>query len=109
MGTAKRRQNKRKRIGKVSCYYHHGSWWVYYREGQKQVRRRVGNDEKLAEQVAAQVNAQVATAAPTMFSFTPVTVPELCGRFLDHHEHILRSSLTTIRQFNALKKAFHKC
>jgi integrase len=101
VASLKRRRPKRKRIGRVSYYYHHGSWWVYYRDGERQVRRRVGEDEQLAEQVAAQVNAQLTTAAPTMFAFTPLTVPELCRRFLDHHEHVERSSLATIRRYRA--------
>jgi integrase len=104
MASTKRRRPKRKRIGRVSCYFHHGAWWVYYKDGERQVRRRIGNDETLAEQVAAQVNAQLAMAAPTMFSFTPVTAPELCRRFLDHHEHVLRSSLATIRRYRAALK-----
>jgi len=36
-----------------------------------------------------------------MFSFTPLKVPELSGRFLDHHEQVLRSSLATIRRYRA--------
>ena len=103
MGGSRRRRPRRKRVGKVSCYQHHGAWWVYYKEGQRQVRRRVG-DQTLAEQVAAQVNAQLATAVPTMFSFTPLTVGELCRRFLDDHEHIRRSSLATIRRYRAALK-----
>ena len=101
MASSRRRKPRRKRIGQVSYYLHHGGWWVYYKDGERQVRRRAGDDEALAEQVAAQVNAQLATAAPTMFSFTPLTVPELCQQFLDHHEHVLRSSLATIRRYRA--------
>lgn len=101
MASSRRRKPRRKRVGRVSLYLHHGAWWVYYRDGQQQVRRRIGEDETLADQVAAQVNAQLATAAPTMFSFTPLTVSELCRRFLDDHEHIQRSSLATIRRYRA--------
>ena len=99
MAVKRRRRPRRKRIGKVSYYFHHGAWWVYYLDGERQVRRRTGPDEQVAEQLAAQVNAQLATAAPTMFSFTPVTVPELRQEFLDHHEHVLRSSVATIRRY----------
>jgi len=81
MAGSRRRKPRRKRVGRVSLYHHHGAWWVYYRDGQQQVRRRIGEDEALADQVAAQVNAQLASAAPTMFSFTPLTVSELCRRF----------------------------
>ena len=99
MRAARKRRPRRRRIGKVSYYFHHGSWWVYYLDGQRQVRRRTGPDEEAAEAIAAQVNAQLTTSAPTMFSFAPLTVPELCQRFLDHHEHVLRSSLATVRRY----------
>ena len=33
--------------------------------------------------------------------FTPLTVPELCRRFLDDHEHVQRSSLATIRRYGS--------
>ncbi len=101
MARTRKRAPRRRRIGHVSYYVHHGAWHIYYREGSRQVRRRVGDSEELAAQVAAQVNAQLSTAAPTLFSFTPVTVAELRRRFLDHHEHILRSSLATVRRYRA--------
>ena len=104
MAAKRRRRPQRKRVGKVSYFYHHGSWWVYYLDGERQVRRRTGPDEKAAEAIAAQVNAQLTTAAPTMFSFTPLTVPELNHQFLDHHEHVLRSSVATIRRYRTALK-----
>ena len=39
-----------------------------------------------------------------MFSFTPLTVGELCRQFLDDHEHIRRSSLATICRYRAALK-----
>jgi len=101
MPRAKRRRTRRKRVGSVSYYFHHGAWWVYYRDGRRQVRRRVGQSEQAAGQLAAQVNAQLPTGVPTPFSFTPLTVGELRSRFLDHHEHVLRSSLATVRRYRA--------
>jgi integrase len=100
----RRRRPRRKRIGKVSYYLHHGAWWLYYLDGERQVRRRIGPDEQAAEQLAAQLNAQVTTTAPTMFSFSPLAVPELCQQFLDHHEHVLRSSVATIRRYRSALK-----
>ena len=104
MAVKRKRRPQRKRVGKVSYYFHHGSWWVYYLDGQRQVRRRTGPDEQVAEQLAAQLNAQLTTAAPTMFSFSPLAVPELSRQFLDHHEHVLRSSVATIRRYRSALK-----
>src|SRR5690349_17683171 len=91
----------RTRVGKVSLYQHHGAWWVYYREAGTPVRKKVAVDRGPAEQVAAQINAQLASNAPTLLSFQPVSVPDLRTRFLDYHENVLRSSLATIRRYRA--------
>jgi integrase len=65
-----KRRCTRFRVGRVSVYARHGDWWIYYRDGDKQVRRRVGSTSEEAERVAAELNAQVASSSPTMFSFT---------------------------------------
>jgi len=91
----------RKRVGRVSYYFHHGGWYIYYRDGRHQVRRRVAEDEQTAAIAAAEVNAQLAANAPTQFSFCPISVPELRRRFLDHHEHVRRSSLGTVRRYRS--------
>ena len=97
MGKSHKRKARRGRVGTVSYFAHHGSWWVYYREHGVPVRRRVADDQQTAARAAAQINAQLATAAPTFFSFQPIGIPELQQSFLDHHEHVLRSSLATVR------------
>jgi hypothetical protein len=78
--------SRRSRVGKVSYYFRNGSWHVYYREAGKQIRRRAGDSEQAAAQLAAQVNAQLSVEAPTLFAFTPLPVAELRKRFLDYHE-----------------------
>ena len=50
-------------------------------------------------QAAAQINAQLVSSAPTQFSFTPIAIPNLQQRFLDHHEHVLRASLATVSRY----------
>lgn len=101
MGRRKAICSRRHRVGRVSYYHRHGSWHIYYRDGRRQVRRRAGDTEEAAAQVAAQVNAQLAVGAPTPFSFTPLTVAELRRRFLDHHENVLRSSLATVCRYRS--------
>ena len=89
------------RVGRVSIYFHHSAWWVYYRQNEKQVRRRIGDGRAAAERVAAEVNAQLTVAAPTMFDFRPVGVDQLSKDFLEYHEHVLRSSVATICRYRA--------
>lgn len=36
-----------------------------------------------------------------MLSFTPICLPELRQHFLDYHEHVPKSSLSTVRRYRA--------
>jgi integrase len=45
MSPRRKRAPRRRRVGRVSYYSHHGSWYLYYREGAVQKRVRVGPDE----------------------------------------------------------------
>ena len=96
-----RKRAGRKRVGRVSYYLHHGGWHLYYQESGESVRKRVADTEEAAARLAAQVNAQLSSGAQTLFSYEPVTVAELRRRFLDHHEHVLGSSLATVRRYRA--------
>ena len=99
MGPRKRESSSRFRVGKVSMYPHHGAWWLYYRDGGQPLRRKVADNRQDAEQVAAQVNAQLASGAPNLLAFTPITVDDLRRQFLDYHEHVLKSSLATVCRY----------
>jgi integrase len=101
MARPKRAPSPRFRVGRISVYPHHGAWWTYYRDGGRPVRRKVAATRGEAEQVAAQVNAQLTSGAPTLLAFTPIAVPELRRRFLDFHEHSLGSSVGTVRRYRA--------
>lgn len=101
MCARKRGSAARLRVGRVSVYFHHGAWWVYYRDAGRPVRRNVGTTRGESEQVAAQVNAQLAVGAPTLLSFSPISVPQLRQEFLDYHEHVLHSSVSTVRRYRA--------
>lgn len=101
MARPKQSASPRFRVGRISVYPHHGAWWIYYRDGGQQVRRKVASSREEAEQVAAQVNAQVTSGAPTLLAFTSIGVPELRQKFLDFHEHTLGSSVATVRRYRA--------
>ena len=104
MSSRKRRSSPRFRIGKVSGYLHHGAWWLYYRDGTKPVRRRVAETRDEAERLAAQINGQLASSTPTLLSFEPIGIAELRQQFLDFHEHVLNSSMATVRRYRAATK-----
>lgn len=101
MARRKAKPSPRFRVGKVTVYEHHGAWWVYYRDGGQTERRKVADDREEASQVAARVNSQLASNEPTLLTFTPIGVAELRKQFLDYHEHVLHSSVGTLRRYRS--------
>jgi integrase len=101
MGSRKRCRSARFRVGKVSGYLHHGTWWLYYRELGKPVRRKAALQRDDAEKLAAQINAQLTAGSPGLLSFSAIDVAELRRQFLDYHELVLKSSLGTVCRYRA--------
>src|SRR5690606_9939235 len=54
-----------------------------------------------ARRMAAQIHAQLENSVPAALSFEPLKIAELRSRWLDHHEHVARSSVQTIRRYRA--------
>ena len=87
------------RVGKVQAYLRARVWYLCYHENGQRHRPRVGADREAARQLAAQINAQLEVGAPAALSFTPISIPELRERWLQHHEQVLRSSVQTICRY----------
>jgi integrase len=51
--------------------------------------------------LAAEINSQLESGAPSTLGFEPISIPELRDRWLDQHENIRRSSLHTIRRYRS--------
>ena len=127
-----KKKQARLRIGSVSCYEHHGSWYIYYREAGKQVRVRVGNSDAVAQCTASLINARLIAAGSTSGAAAGsaidlmalaadllgikvrggqaaeadvvgpgIDVGELRRHFLDHHEHVAHSALSTVSRYAA--------
>jgi len=88
-------------VGRVRSYLRGRIWYLCYHENGRRRRPRVGSDATAARKLAAQINAQLETGARTALSFEPITVEELRQRWLEHHEHVLRSSVHTVRRYHA--------
>ncbi len=69
------------RVGKVRGDRRGDVWYLtYYEQGQRH-RPRVGSDRKAAKQLAAQINGQLASHAPAVLSFQPVSIDDLRTRW----------------------------
>jgi integrase len=99
-----RRSDKHTHIGDVTIYQRGLSWYLYYREGGVPRRVPVGRDRDVAVKRAAEVNAQLAYGVRSTFQFERIKVEELVPRWLDHHELVLRSKMSTVSRYrNAIE------
>src|SRR5687767_15912706 len=87
------------RIGKVKGYVRGRVWYLQYHENGQRRRPRVGPDPDAARRLAAQTNAQLETGDVAVLTFEPVPVSDLRQRWLEHHEHVLRSSVHTVSRY----------
>lgn len=101
MARRKATPSPRFRVGKVTVYEHHGAWWLYYRDAGRTERRKVADNREEASQIAARVNSQLASNEPTLLTFTPIGVTDLRKQFLDYHEHVLHSSVGTLKRYRS--------
>jgi len=65
----------------------------------QQVRPAAAATRSETEQVAAKVNAQLSSGAPTLLAFTPIGLPDLHQQFLDYHEPVLNSSVAIVNRY----------
>jgi integrase len=99
--TGRRSSTNSFRVGRVRAYRRGKVWYLCYHENGRRRQPRVGPDRDHARRSAAEINAQLEIGAPTALGFDPVSFPELRQRWLDHHEHVRRSSVRTIDRYRA--------
>ncbi len=87
------------RVGKVTGYLRGRVWYLCYFENGTRRRPRAGAERDAARQLAAQVNSQLETGAPSALSFEPISIPVLRTRWLEHHEQVRRSSVQSIARY----------
>jgi hypothetical protein len=74
---------------------------VYSRDDAGPHRKKVGTTRDQAAEVAARVNSQLASNEPTLLTFTSISIVELRKQFLDYHEHVLHSSVGTLKRYRS--------
>jgi integrase len=92
------------RVGRVRAHRRGKVWYLTYFEQGRRRQPRVGPERDAARRMAAEINAQLECGAPSAVGFEGVAISELRKRWLDNHEYVRRSSLATIRRYEAATK-----
>src|SRR5688572_6133665 len=89
------------RVGRVRAFLRGQVWYLSYWELGRRRQPRIGTDRDVARVMAAEINGQLEAGAPSTLGFEAVTFAALRDRWLDHHEHVRRSSLHTIERYRS--------
>ena len=89
------------RVGRVTVYQRGKVWYLSYHDNGERKRPRVGRDRTAARRLAAQTNAQLELGAPAPLSFEPIRIDKMREQWLHYHEHVINSSLATVRRYDA--------
>jgi integrase len=88
------------RVGRVTVYRRGSIWYLRYYENGKRRQIRGNPDKDVARQMAAQISTGLETSVPSVVAApSTLTLPQLRQAWLDHHEHVLHSSLATIDRY----------
>ena len=95
------RDVKIQRIGRVTVYKRGTSYYLYFREGKKSVRRKVDGNLATARATAAKVSASLEEGSPSPFGFARRSVDEVILGFLQYCEEVQGLALRTIDRYRA--------
>ena len=95
------RDLKIQRIGRVTVYKRGTSYYLYYREGKKSVRRKVDGNLATARAAAAKVSASLEEGSPSPFGFARRSVDEVIVGFLEYCEEVQGLALRTVERYRA--------
>ncbi|CAN5464153.1 hypothetical protein BH10PLA1_BH10PLA1_09130 [soil metagenome] len=87
------------RVGRVTVYSRGKTWYLRYHEHGQRQQVRASTDLSASRQLAAKVNVQLETGVPAATSFEQISIEDLRTRWLEHHEHVKRSSVHTINRY----------
>jgi len=89
------------RLGKVSIYRRGSSYWIYFRDDGKTVRKKIDGDLATAKATASQVNVYLEQNRPSQFNYQTKSVATVVDDFLDHCKLARGLRVRTVRRYRA--------
>ena len=96
------------RIGRVTVYKRGKTYYLYYRERGKSVRRKVEGNLATARAMASKVAAAVEEGSPSPLGFTRIAINELLDGFIEYCESVRGLALRTVDRYRAALGHFRK-
>ncbi len=95
------RDVKIQRIGRVTVYKRGRSYYLYYREAGKSVRRKVDGNLSTARATASKISASLEEGSPSPFGFARTPLDQLILGFLEYSEDVRGLTPRTVDRYRA--------
>lgn len=102
------RDVKVERIGGVTIYQRGSTYYLYYREGGKSVRRKVDGNLATARATAGKIVSSLAEERPSLFNYQRTSPQKLVDDFLASAADVKRLSLRTCDRYRAALSRFRE-
>jgi len=89
------------RLGKVSIYRRGRSYWIYFRDKGRSIRKRIDGNLAVARATASQVNVHLEQGRSSPFSFQTKPIVQVVENFLEHCRVIRGLRVRTVRRYRA--------
>ncbi len=92
---------KTARLGKVSIYRRGKSYWLYYRDSGRSVRKKIDGSLATARATASQVNVHLEQGHASPFSFQTKPITQTVNDFIEHCKDVRGLRIRSVRRYKA--------
>lgn len=89
------------RLGKVSIYRRGRSYWIYFRDKGRSIRKKIDGNLAVARATASQVNVHLEQGRSSPFSFQTKPISQVVENFLEHCRAVRGLRIRSVRRYRA--------
>ena len=89
------------RLGKVSVYRRGSSYWIYFRDSGKSIRKRIDGNLATAKATASQINVHLEQKQPSPFNLQTKPVAKVVQDFLEHCKLARGLRIRSLKRYRA--------
>lgn len=99
--TDRSRYVKVARLGKVSIYRRGSSYWIYFRDKGRTIRKKIDGNLAVARATASQINVHLEQGRSSPFSFQTKPISRVVNDFIEHCRVVRSLRIRSVQRYRA--------
>lgn len=99
--TDRSRYVKVARLGKVSIYRRGRSYWIYFRDKGRTIRKKIDGNLAVARATASQINVHLEQGCSSPFSFQTKPISRVVNDFIEHCRMVRGLRIRSVQRYRA--------